>query len=257
MEMLCLMHEAIPRGFLLVNGMPVSERQIASLAGMPIREISSLLDELEGAGVFSRDNGTIYSRRMRRDTDKAERDKEYGKAGGNPRLKARVNPSDKAQKPEARSQIATQQTVSESKAEFDAAAVEAEARAAVGRAAPPETADFSPILELVAKGYDIVKHILPVLRARAGKPVSSWRYFVPAIEESRAANGAIKPNAAAGTSSEPVAWVRAESPQWDVVAERYKSEKKKPLIPRGSTTGTGGSGLGAFVPAAWLAATVN
>jgi hypothetical protein len=105
MEMLCLMHEATPRGSLLVNGVPVTERQLATLVGATAREITALVAQLGAAGVFSReDNGTIYSRRMRRDEEKATRDKANGKAGGNPRLKAGVNPLDKAQKLEARSQ---------------------------------------------------------------------------------------------------------------------------------------------------------
>lgn len=104
MEMLCVMHEAEPRGSLLVNGNPVSERQLAGLAGCSLKEVTGFIEELEAAGVFSRDNGAIYSRRMRRDDEKAERDKANGRNGGNPALKRGVNPQDKAQKPEARSQ---------------------------------------------------------------------------------------------------------------------------------------------------------
>lgn len=105
MEMLCVMHEAEPRGSLLVNGNPVSDRQLAGLAGCSLKEVSGFLEELEAAGVFSRDNGAIFSRRMRRDDEKAARDKANGMAGGNPSLKRGVNPPDKAQKPEARDQI--------------------------------------------------------------------------------------------------------------------------------------------------------
>lgn len=110
MEMLCIMHEAQPYGSLRVNSRPVSDRQLASLAGSSIDEIAGLLAELEAAGVFSRDDdGVIVSRRMQRDYEKAEADKANGKRGGNPRLKQGVNPpekaEDKAQKPEARSQI--------------------------------------------------------------------------------------------------------------------------------------------------------
>lgn len=108
MEMLCLMHEATERGSLLVNGNPVSDKQLAALAGVSLRETVSCLAELEAAGVFSRDNGIIYSRRMRRDTERAERDKANGKGGGNPSLKGGVNPpdngGDKAQKLDTRSQ---------------------------------------------------------------------------------------------------------------------------------------------------------
>ena len=105
MEMICLMHEAEPRRSLLVAGKQVSETQLISLVGLPRKVVATLLAELEEAQVFSRDeDGTIYSRRMRRDIDKAEKDKANGKAGGNPNLKRGDNPPDKAQKPEARSQ---------------------------------------------------------------------------------------------------------------------------------------------------------
>lgn len=105
MEMLCIMHEAQPRGFLLVNGHPVSDRQLASLCGISAREVAGCLIELEAAGVFSRDDAqTIYSRRMQRDELKAERDKHNGKAGGNPKLRAGVNHELKAQIPDTRSQ---------------------------------------------------------------------------------------------------------------------------------------------------------
>src|SRR2546423_1912035 len=96
MEMLCLMHEAVPRGSLLINGQEVTERQLSTLAGITLKEANALISELEGAGVFSREeNRTIYSRRMRRDDEKAEMDKANGKGGGNPALKRGVNPPDK------------------------------------------------------------------------------------------------------------------------------------------------------------------
>ncbi len=95
-EMLCLMHEADPRGSLLINGKQVSEAQLASLCGLPVRDTKALIVELEDAGVFSREaNGTVYSRKMRRDDAKALRDKANGKGGGNPKLKDGVNPQDK------------------------------------------------------------------------------------------------------------------------------------------------------------------
>jgi hypothetical protein len=98
-----VMHEATPRGSLLVNGQPVTHRQLAGLAGISLREVNLLFSELEASGVFSReDNGTVYSRRIRRDEEKAARDKANGKGGGNPKLKEGVNPPDKAQIPEAR-----------------------------------------------------------------------------------------------------------------------------------------------------------
>ena len=67
--MLCLMHEAEPRGHLLVNGVEVSPKQLAAMSSVPLKQCLALLEELEDAGVFSRENGVIFSRRM---VDKTE-----------------------------------------------------------------------------------------------------------------------------------------------------------------------------------------
>lgn len=110
MEMLCLMHEADPIGHLIVNDGLLDDIQIGILAGSTPKETAKLLAELEKAGVFSRsENGTIYSRRMVRDAEKARKDKENGGRGGNPNITKGVNPpdngEDKAQIPDTRSQI--------------------------------------------------------------------------------------------------------------------------------------------------------
>lgn len=115
MEMLCIMHEAVPRGSLLVNGRPVTDRQLANLCGVPARDAAALLSELDEAGVFSRDpDGTIFSRRIRRDHAKAEEGrKQVSKRwtggtenGSDPnRSPNRSDPPDPiTQKPESRSQ---------------------------------------------------------------------------------------------------------------------------------------------------------
>lgn len=107
-EMLCVMHEADPYGYLLSNGNTVTSRQMAALAGISQGECMKYMLELASAGVYSIDeNKVIYSRRMVRDKAKAEQAKQWGKGGGNPELtgndKGRVNPpdngKDKPQKP--------------------------------------------------------------------------------------------------------------------------------------------------------------
>lgn len=103
-EMLCVMHEAEPYGYLLSNGNTVTSRQMAALAGVSQGECMKYMLELVSAGVYSIDeNKVIYSRRMVRDKAKAERDRNNGKGGGNPILigedNGGVNPQDKAQKP--------------------------------------------------------------------------------------------------------------------------------------------------------------
>ena len=87
-EMLCLMHEARPHGSLLVNGKPVTAAQLAISSAAGSRR-SRVLAELEEAGVFSRDaDGALYSRRMRRDEERAAVNRVNGRAGGNPSLRA-------------------------------------------------------------------------------------------------------------------------------------------------------------------------
>lgn len=124
MEMLALMHESEPRGYLVVNDREVSPKQLASLSGCTLKEAEAGLSELEEAGVFSRDDDAmIYSRRMVRDTEKAEKDRANGKGGGNPQItkqvNGRVNPDvngvDKAQRLEARDQNLSDLTVARPK----------------------------------------------------------------------------------------------------------------------------------------------
>ncbi|MCF4166352.1 hypothetical protein L2U69_11910 [Zavarzinia compransoris] len=92
-----VMHEAEPYGHLLVNGRAPTTRQLTGLLGGAEREIAALLQELEEAGVFSRDDeGVIYSRRMVRDKAKADADRENGKRGGNPKLSHSGKASDRA-----------------------------------------------------------------------------------------------------------------------------------------------------------------
>lgn len=118
-EMLCIMAESDPTGYLTVGGMPLEITALARLAGSTESEVEPLLNELERNGVFSRDaRGRIYSRRMLADEKKSKTSRQNGKNGGNPNLSNKkgnsardnppLNPRDKAgvkpQRPEARDQ---------------------------------------------------------------------------------------------------------------------------------------------------------
>lgn len=93
-DMLSLMHENDRRGYLQVNGKPVTAEQLARMtgAGAGTTEsstdvVSRLLQELETSGVFSRtEDGTIYCRRQVRDEQKREQERErlrrFRKNGG-------------------------------------------------------------------------------------------------------------------------------------------------------------------------------
>ena len=111
-EMMCIMHEAKPYGSLLIKSQRIDKKRLASLCGIPEKECVALLLELEGFGVFGRDeDGTVYSRRMRRDHARAEVgrkevakrwDKEKGDRSPNRSLNHEI--SGASITPEARSQ---------------------------------------------------------------------------------------------------------------------------------------------------------
>lgn len=122
MECLCIMHEATPRGHLLLNGAPIEDDALARMAGVSVDEVRFLMDELRQAGVLSvTRKGIIFSRRMTRDHARAHK----GKAAVEKRWKRREMHNPQAsdtdtksdapnryptrdpttQKPEARSQI--------------------------------------------------------------------------------------------------------------------------------------------------------
>lgn len=109
-ELIGYMHEGEPYGHLTINQAPPSIEDISALVGRPLSEVRKAMAELEAKQVYSTDaeQGVIYSRRMVRDKAKADKDRENGKGGGNPRLKGSVkvgvNPPDKAHIPEARNQ---------------------------------------------------------------------------------------------------------------------------------------------------------
>ncbi len=70
-EMLCMMHQGARRGYLESGpGKPVTTRQLAVGIRIAEAEAAELVEELDAAGVFSRDaNGVIYSRRMVADSE--------------------------------------------------------------------------------------------------------------------------------------------------------------------------------------------
>jgi 5-methylcytosine-specific restriction endonuclease McrA len=81
------MHEAVPRGYLLLDGQPPTAKQLAAITGASLRELATLLAELRQARVYSIDpEGWLYSRRMVKDTSASMRGQETGKRGGNPKL---------------------------------------------------------------------------------------------------------------------------------------------------------------------------
>lgn len=116
-DMLCLMFENDRRGYLQLNGKPVSTAALARMTGGAEDDVSRLLQELESSGVFSRTaHGMIYSRRQVRDEEKRQKCVEAGKLGGNPTLKGQ---SKGAPKGDSKGQSNPQPTPSSSTSSSD------------------------------------------------------------------------------------------------------------------------------------------
>jgi len=94
LRMMRVMHEAEPYGFFVGrSGEAVDVVAFAKRLMVKPREVKGLMDELEEAGVCSRDSqGRLYSRRMVRDFAASQQGREFGRDGGNPRLKGGLNP---------------------------------------------------------------------------------------------------------------------------------------------------------------------
>ena len=87
-EMLLLMHESERRGFLVLNGRPMSDETIARALGLDKQILTLALTSLLESGVASREDetGAIYCRRMARDEKLRKVRSDAGKKGGNPLL---------------------------------------------------------------------------------------------------------------------------------------------------------------------------
>ncbi len=92
-ELMCVAHESDEYGVLSVNRKPLTTQQLARTVGESPAVIGKLLEELEQAGVFSRNEaGAIFSRRMVKDEHLRNVRASAGRLGGNPNL---LNQKDK------------------------------------------------------------------------------------------------------------------------------------------------------------------
>ena len=85
-RMMRKMHEADPYGFFLErSGAAINPGKFAKSVRVSPAVARTLIGELEGAGVFSRDSlNRIYSRKMVRDRNRADLAADAGKLGGHP-----------------------------------------------------------------------------------------------------------------------------------------------------------------------------
>jgi hypothetical protein len=126
-DMLSLMGGECDRfGYLVMEDQALGASDLAGLLGGAERDVQRLLDELQGKRVFSRTGdtdlpddikalvatdlpvGTLFSRRMLRDKAKEASDRENGRKGGNPRVKADIYKEGEGGKPPDRTRGLTQ-----------------------------------------------------------------------------------------------------------------------------------------------------
>ena len=83
-RMLCYIYQSPKKGVLLLpSGKQIESKTLAKLCGEEEQKISILLSELEATGTFSRlEDGTIYCRRVKRESDLIEARREAGRLGG-------------------------------------------------------------------------------------------------------------------------------------------------------------------------------
>lgn len=87
-ELICLMHQAKPYGFLTINGKQIDDKTAAKLIGIERKKYQKLLQELIQKGVARLDEtGLIYSRRMVEDENIRQVRRKVGLKGGNPAFK--------------------------------------------------------------------------------------------------------------------------------------------------------------------------
>lgn len=101
-NLLCLLLQANPPGYLLVSGVVPTEKCMGKLLRIHPNKYRRCLAELVTAKVLKvADDGTVYSARILSDREKRAKAQEAGKKGGNPHLiqegvkggdKGRVNP---------------------------------------------------------------------------------------------------------------------------------------------------------------------
>ena len=86
MDMICLMHDGNPYGYLKVGDKVIHPVNLAAMVGAELDQVTEWLKELEISGVFSRKNDCIICRRMIRDERIRESRAKGGILGGNPAL---------------------------------------------------------------------------------------------------------------------------------------------------------------------------
>lgn len=208
-DMLSLMHEAEPYGYLLVGGNQPTNVQLARLLSIDLNLIAPLIGELEENCVFSRDDaGVIFSRRMVRDAEQSDEGRENIKKRWGNQAKSRGvtsapnRPPNRLDEEKTPADPITKSQISESDnvvvvaragaPDFKAMIKEAQARAgAACNLTSGNVHHVADLRRLVDAGCDWEADVLPAIDRLAAsfiakrKQFSSWTLITEAAVENR------------------------------------------------------------------------
>lgn len=197
-----------------VRGGPVPDepRYIAGICNCSVRKWNAIRNRLIDLGKIEARDGLITNHRAEKEIEKAAKTAreraESGAKGGNKSAENRADTNennnigqakldhtrafqearDKKEKIEPKAQCSTTPRAAPEPSVYDRLIAAASIR---GPCHERLAFGFSPIADLIAKGYDLDRDILPVIRDRAGPERRSWDYFVPIIIEAAAKRAAV------------------------------------------------------------------
>lgn len=176
-----------------------TSRRVAATLREPLNSIDQLFAAMAEIGMLDGDRIKAWTRRQYESDSSTERSRKRRQRlrNGDATLQQRSATPPEA---EADTEVDTASAASTAPRR-DYAEIERRCRSAAGleNEPSPNLFDVSPIIQLLDKGADLDRDVLPVLRARSKgrtKP-RSWRFFVPAIVE------AMQPNADVAKLPEP------------------------------------------------------
>lgn len=92
LRMMCLMAEGSRRGFLEINGQPITTAQLARATGATVDEAHCLLKEMDESGFLKKDRrGILYCSHLVKQTELSHTRSRCGSLGGRPSKNAKKN----------------------------------------------------------------------------------------------------------------------------------------------------------------------